>query len=120
MAIRQELKRKGQLSKQMNPRKIDELRSGNITSVQFLQNLSVYSELKQEEILLLLNGKELGKILKSVDKPSFLGKKKKQTNRNINCCYENVILFQKCVFEVLTHSIIKFSSFCNFSFVCVT
>ncbi|CAB3998219.1 Hypothetical predicted protein [Paramuricea clavata] len=76
MAIRQQLKKKGKPSKQKDGKEIDELRSGNITSDQFLQSLSVYSEFKQEEILSLLNGKELAKILKSLGKPSFLGKKK--------------------------------------------
>lgn len=74
MAIRQQLKKKGRPSK--HTKEIDELRSGNITPDQFLQNLSVYPVFKQEEILSLLNGKELAKILKSLGKPSFLGKKK--------------------------------------------
>ena len=76
MAIRQQLKKKGKPSKQKDSKEIDELRSGNITSDQFLQSLSVYPEFKQEEILSLLNRKELAKILKSLGKPSFLGKKK--------------------------------------------
>ena len=76
MAIRQQLKKKGKPSKQKDSKEIDELRSGNITSDQFFQSLSVYPEFKQEEILSLLNGKELAKILKSFGKPSFLGKKK--------------------------------------------
>ena len=75
MAIRQQLKTKGQPSKQMKIKEID-LRAENTTPNQFLQNLSVYPELKQKEILSLLNGKELAKILKSLGKPSFLGKKK--------------------------------------------
>ena len=76
MAIKQQLKRKGQPSKQMKIKGINDLRAENTTSNQFLQNLSVYPELKQKEILSLLNGKELAKILKSPGKPSFLGNKK--------------------------------------------
>ena len=76
MAIRQQLKTKGQPSKQMKIKEIIDLRAENTTPNQFLQNLSVYPELKQKEILSLLNGKELAKILKSLGKPSFLGKKK--------------------------------------------
>ena len=55
------------------------LRSGDLTSVsidQFLNSLTVQSQLKQEDLLGKLNGKELATILKSVGKPSFLGKKK--------------------------------------------
>ena len=60
----------------MKIREIIDLRAENTTPNQFLQKLSVYHELKQKEIFSLLNGKELAKILKSLGKPSFLGKKK--------------------------------------------
>ena len=76
MAIRQQLKKKYQPPKRLNTKEIDE--SGNITSDQFLHKLSVFPNFKQEEILSLFNGKELAKILKSVGKPSFLGKKKEK------------------------------------------
>ena len=76
MAIRPQLKTKGQPSKQMKIIEIIDLRAENTTPNQFLQNFSVYPELKQKEILSLFNGKELAKILKSLGKPSFLGKKK--------------------------------------------
>ena len=76
MAIIPQLKTKGQPSKQIKIIEIIDLRAENTTPNQFLQNFSVYPELKQKEILSLFNGKELAKILKSLGKPSFLGKKK--------------------------------------------
>ena len=58
---------------------VNQLRSGDLTSVtinDFLNSLTIQSQLKQEELLGKLTGKELATILKSVGKPSFLGKKK--------------------------------------------
>ena len=58
---------------------INQLRSGDLTSVtinHFLNSLTIQSQLKQKELLGKLTGKELATILKSVGKPSFLGKKK--------------------------------------------
>lgn len=58
---------------------VDQLRSGDFTNEsisQFLHSLSAYTNKKQEELLGKLTGKELATILKSVGKPSFLGKKK--------------------------------------------
>jgi hypothetical protein len=85
MAVRQQLRQSNnkatssRSSKEKNTvnEEFKKLRSGNLTSVsidQFLNSLTVQSQLKQEDLLGKLNGKELATILKSVGKPSFLGK----------------------------------------------
>lgn len=53
MAFRQQLKKKNQPPKQLNTNETDELRSD-----QFLHNLFVFPDFKQEEILSLLNAKD--------------------------------------------------------------
>jgi hypothetical protein len=89
MAVRQQLRQSNnkasssRSSKEKNTvnEEVNKLRSGDLTSVsidQFLNCLTIQSQLKQEELLGKLNGKELATILKSVGKPSFLGKKKSQ------------------------------------------
>ena len=50
--------------------------SDNIRS--FFQSLSAYSYLNREAMLAKLQGKELAKILKSLGKPTFLGKRKRK------------------------------------------
>ena len=112
MAIRQQLKTKGQPSKQMKIREIIDLRTENTTPNQFLPKLSVYPELKQKEILSLLNGKELAKILKSkilkfqnsqITRQAIVPwQEKMQTNRNINWYYKKLTLFQQITFASST------------------
>ena len=64
---------------------VNQLRSGDLTSVtinHFLNSLTIQSQLKQEELLGKLTGKELATILKSVRKAIIFGKEERQANYN--------------------------------------
>ena len=81
MAIRQQLKHSSlHTSKaKQTSKEILQLRSENLSTVHitnFMESLSTYSHSVQEKILGELTGQELSKVLKSLGKPSLLGKKK--------------------------------------------
>ena len=93
MAVRQQLRQStskansSHPSKNMIHKEVNKLRSGGLASVtinQFLNSLTIQSQLKQEELLGKLSGKELATILKSLGKPFFFGEEKKQANYDIN------------------------------------
>jgi hypothetical protein len=81
MGIRQELKHSSlhTLKAKQTSKEILQLRSENLSTVHitnFMETLLTYSHSVQEDILGKLTGEDLSKILKSLGKPSLLGKKK--------------------------------------------
>ncbi|CAB4031519.1 Hypothetical predicted protein, partial [Paramuricea clavata] len=79
MAIPQQLRHTTSSSGKPKCKEIIQLRSGSMSSDNirsFLQSLSTYPYSNREAMLAELQSKELAKILKSLGKPTFLGKRK--------------------------------------------